>query len=158
MLSRMNIIQWSTTNSWIVNRYSPSNIACKQNIWLLHGSPHWQNACNTSEHRWVNLDSPSGQNYSSTYSIICVEMFFTMHMMQFSIAIFHVLMDFLCTFTLILSYQDLLIKYLKMWKDRLDLVTLAGNICLGIKYTPSGHIYKQIWLFWYIEKWMYVAI
>jgi hypothetical protein len=147
MLSRMNIIQWSTTNSWIVNRYSPSNIACKQNIWLLHGSPHWQNACNTSEHRWVNLDSPSGQNYSSTYSIICVEMFFTMHMMQFSIAIFHVLMDSLCTFTLILSYRDLLIKYLKMyvrkrmigyfvkkiWKDLI--LSLAGNICLGIKYT-----------------------
>jgi hypothetical protein len=21
----------------------------------------------------------------------------------------------------------------------------------------SGHIYKQIWLFWYIEKWMYVV-
>jgi hypothetical protein len=22
--------------------------------------------------------------------------------------------------------------------------------------TPFGHIYKQIWFFWYIEKWMYM--
>jgi len=101
--------------------FSPSCIACKQRS--DEGSPHSQNACNKSEHRWVNLDSPSAKwsiipPLTQLFVLNFTHLFFTMHSV-----IFHCNFSFFDQFILslyiycgmIVWYWDMLTKYLKCY-------------------------------------------